>query len=140
MKWILIKSSLLVTRILPFIRRFKSVSKKKGIAAAAASVKPLQKNQTPTTKIPKQISTTKKDPKEKKKSKMDKILNKVPNQAPDGPLGTDKKGPSLPSPIPYPPNSSLSLPHTNPPKKAPSPPSATHSETSSPTRSRLSDT
>lgn len=38
-----------------------------------------------------------------KKSKMDKLLNKVPNQAPDGPLGTDKKGPS---PIP---------PHTNPP-------------------------
>lgn len=31
---------------------------------------------------------------------MDKLLNKVPNQAPDGPLGTDKKGPSPNSPSP----------------------------------------
>lgn len=73
---------------------------------------------------------------------MDKLLNKVPNQAPDGPLGTDKKGPSpIPPPFPSPPFlPSLPLILTNHPKKAPSPPSATLSETSSPTRSRLSDT
>lgn len=41
---------------------------------------------------------------------MDKLLNKVPNQAPDGPLGTEKKGPSLPFPKPP-----LPSPHTNPP-------------------------
>lgn len=32
---------------------------------------------------------------------MDKLLNKVPNQAPDGPLGTDKKGPSPLSSPPF---------------------------------------
>lgn len=45
---------------------------------------------------------------------MDKLLNKVPNQAPDGPLGTDKKGPSpIPPPFPSPPFLTPTPPSSN---------------------------